>query len=197
MTYILSGSPNVVKRRCFISYHHEDQVEVNTFVKTFDHAWDVLDARGLGQEMTDDIINSTNTDYVMARIRQLFLKGSSVTLVMMGRCTWARRYVDWEIQSSLRQDRDNVPNGLLGIKLPSFAFGNGQFPERLDMNLISPAARAAGKTDCYARTIDYPRTLEALTTAIQAAFQRRSTHTQLIVNPHDRFGYNKKCLTWI
>lgn len=197
MTYILSGSPKFAKRRCFISYHHDDQSEVDDFVKTFDHAWNLLDARGLGQEMTDDIINSTNSDYVMVRIRDLFLRGSSVTLVMLGRCTWARRYVDWEIQASLRQDRGIVPNGLLGIKLPSFALGQGRFPERLDMNLISPAQQAAGKTECYARTIDYPQNLAILTTAIEAAFQRRTSHAGLIVNPRDRFSYNKRCFTWI
>jgi MTH538 TIR-like domain (DUF1863) len=78
--------------------------------------------------MAEDIIDSDDTDYVMRRIREVYLKGSTVTLVMLGRCTWARRYVDWEIQASLRQDRGIVPNGLLGIKLPSFQKNGGTFP---------------------------------------------------------------------
>lgn len=52
--------------------------------------------------MNDDIINSTDTNYVMRRIRELYLKDSTVTIVLMGKYTYTRRYVDWEIQASLR-----------------------------------------------------------------------------------------------
>ena len=111
----------VVRRKCFISYHHDDQDEVDTFIRTFDHEKDAFISRGLGHEMSQDIIDSNDTDYVMRRIRELFLKGSSVTLILLGRCTWARRYVDWEIQASLRSGTTVTPNGLLGIKLRSYA----------------------------------------------------------------------------
>ena len=175
------------KRTCFISYHHADQNEVDQFIRTFDHAWDVFSARGLGQEMNQDVIDSTDTDYVMTRIRQDYLKGSSVTLVMLGRCTWSRRYVDWEIQASLRQDRGIDPNGLLGVKLPSY-LENGYFPQRFNQNLLQ-----ANKADCYARWIGYPPNLQYLENAIEAAFQRRTSHVALIVNPRDRMRYNSPC----
>lgn len=106
----------IVRRKCFISYHHEDQWYVNKFVDDFDHYADTFIARGLGQSMADEIINSTNTDYVMSQIRVRYLRDSSVTIVLMGPCTWARRYVDWEIQSSLRSGAQTTPNGLLAIK---------------------------------------------------------------------------------
>ncbi|WP_229884472.1 TIR domain-containing protein [Roseobacter sp. MH60115] len=123
----------VVRRKCFISYHHADQEAVDQFVKDFDHEHDTFIARGLGAEMPGDVIQSTNSDYIMRRIREKFLGGSTVTIVLMGRCTWARRYVDWELQSSLRHGGNTTPNGLLGIKLPSF----GGFPPRFDNNLSS------------------------------------------------------------
>ena len=44
--------------------------------------------------MEDDVIDSNNTDYVMQRIRQLYLQDSTVTLVLIGKCTWARRFGD-------------------------------------------------------------------------------------------------------
>lgn len=187
MAQFISGSSITPRRNCFISYHHADQNAVDSFVRTFDHAWDVLTARGLGREMTDDIIDSNDTDYVMSRIRQDFLKGSSVTIVMIGRCTWARRYVDWEIQASLRQDRGIVPNGLLGVKLPSYP-PNGPFPERFNANLMQ-----SGQTDCYARWIEYPANVATLQSAVEAAFQRRTTHAHLIKNPQDRFRHNRDC----
>ena len=103
-----------VRRKCFISYHHADQDEVDKFVRTFDHEHNIFISRGLGKEMSQDIVDSTDTDYVMRRIRELYLSDSTVTIVMLGKCTWARRYVDWEIQSSLRNGATVTANGLLG-----------------------------------------------------------------------------------
>ncbi|MGO9572473.1 MAG: TIR domain-containing protein [Desulfomonilaceae bacterium] len=183
---------NVVRRKCFISYHHADQVWVDHFVKTFDHDRNLFIARGLGQTMTQDIIDSTDTDYVMRRIRELYIADSTVTLVMLGKCTWARRYVDWEIQASLRAPQNGLPNGLLGVKLPTYPEGT-DFPERLNKNLLSETKKAAGQTDCFARWIAYPQTSDALWVAIEAAFQRRKTHAHLIDNPRDRSTYNRQC----
>lgn len=175
-----------VRHKCFISYHHADQKIVDEFVKTFDHKHDVFIVRQLG-EMPDDIINSTNTDYVMRRIREDYIRDSTVTIVMMGVCTWARRYVDWEIQASLRPGTNtSLPNGLLGIKLPTFA----RFPERFDMNLVPPGGM---KDTNYAGYIDYPTNAQTLANAIDWAFGRRTTHCEFITNPRDRFGYNRQC----
>ena len=120
-----------VRRKCFISYHHADQAAVSQFIRDFDHTHDCFIARGLGTEMPGDVIQSTNTDYVMSKIRERFLSDSTVTIVLMGGCTWSRRYVDWEIQSSLRRGQNVTPNGLLGIKLRSFT----SFPPRFENNL--------------------------------------------------------------
>lgn len=181
-----------IRRKCFISYHHADQAEVSAFVRDFDHSYDAFISRGLGQEMTDEIINSTDVDYVMRRIRERFLRDSTVTLVMLGRCTWARRYVDWEIQASLRRGVSLIPNGLLAIKLPSFIEGT-PFPERLDANLASGTDQANGMMFRYAAHMSYPSSLSALSEAIEGAYQRRTTHANNIINRRERFSYNRQC----
>src|SRR5690606_9063791 len=120
-----------VRRKCFISYHHDgDQGAVDTLIRQFDHGRNLFIARGLGQEMPGDVINSTDPEYVMRRIRELFISDSSVTIVVLGRCTWARRYVDWEIQASLRYSDESLPNGLLGIRLSP----DVQYPARFNDN---------------------------------------------------------------
>jgi hypothetical protein len=139
--------------------------------------------------MAQDIIDSRDPDYVMRRIRELYISDSTVTLVMFGKCTWARRYVDWEIQASLRAPQNGLPNGLLGIKLPTFTEGTS-FPERFNNNLIH---KVRGDIDCFARHMPYPQTLDSLWQAIEAAFQRRTTHAHLIKNPRESFSYNKQC----
>lgn len=178
-----------VRHKCFISYHHADQAEVDDFISTFDNDRDVFIARGLGQEMGGDIIDSDDTTYVMRRIRELYLRDSTVTIVLMGKCTWARRYVDWELQSSLRNGETVTANGLLGIKLPSYPKTTGQYPNRVNLNLKQDDAQE----DCYARWIEYPSRKDTLSNAIDAAFNRRSTHAKWIENPRDRFSYNRSC----
>lgn len=177
-----------VRHRCFVSYHHADQDAVDQFISTFDHERNVFIARGLGQEMSQDIVNSDDPVYVMRRIRELYLRDSTVTLVLMGRCTWARRYVDWEIQASLRHGDTVTANGLLGIKLPSFP-NDGRYPNRLNLNLKQDDNQA----DCYARWIDYPSRRDVLSSAIDAAFARRTSNSNWIENPRDRFKYNRTC----
>lgn len=174
-----------IRRKCFISYHHADQDAVNQFVRDFDHEYDTLIARGLGEEMPGDVIGSTNTDYVMRRIRERFLSDSTVTIVILGRCTWARRYVDWELQASLRNGEYTMPNGLLGIRLPTF----GGYPQRFNANLSSDWP----SVDCYGRHMEYPASTAELVIAIEAAYQRRTTHRHLINNPRDRMSYNRQC----
>jgi len=176
-----------VRHRVFISYHHDDQDEVEEFIETFDHERKVFIARGLGVDMEQDIIDSTNTDYVMSQIRKLYLKDSTVTIVLIGKCTWARRYVDWEIQASLRHGETVTPNGLLGIKLPSY--NKSGYPDRLNKNL----KQNDQQKDCYARVIDYPARKDTLANQIDDAFQARTSRAHLIVNSRDRFKYNRTC----
>jgi hypothetical protein len=180
-----------VRQKVFISYHHEDQDEVDDFINTYDKKRNVFIARGLGVEMESDIIESDDADYVMRRIRELYLKDSTVTVVLMGQCTWARRYVDWEIQSSLRQGKTVTPNGLLGIKLPSFKKTTG-YPNRLNLNLKS--SDKPEQVNCYARVMDYPTRMDTLAIQIEVAFQVRSKRASLIVNPRDRFANNGSCI---
>ena len=45
-----------VKHKVFISYHHDDQDEVEKFIDTFDHEHKVFIARALGVGMEQDII---------------------------------------------------------------------------------------------------------------------------------------------
>lgn len=178
-----------VRHKVFLSYHHDDQNEVEQFIEMFDHERKVFITRALGVGMEQDIIDSDDTDYVMRRIRELYLKDSTITIVLLGKCTWARRYVDWEIQASLRSGESITPNGLLGVKLLSYPKRGGRFPHRLNLNL----KQSNDQEDCYARWIEYPARRDTLANQIHAAFNRRFTHKKWINNPRERFRYNRQC----
>lgn len=82
------------RHKCFISYHAADTDEVIQFIDDFGTEFI---AKTIGVTDEDDFIDSTNTAYVMDQVRTKYLGDSSVTIVLIGKCTWARRYVDWEI----------------------------------------------------------------------------------------------------
>jgi hypothetical protein len=176
-----------VRRKVFISYHHDDQDEAGEFIETFDYERKVFITRGVGVDIEQEIIDSDDTDYVMRKIRELYLKDSTATIVLIGKCTWARRYVDWEIQASLRHGEIVTPNGLLGIVLPSGG-KKPKPPERLNYNLPEK-----NSDEAYARWYWYPQRKDALANWIEDAFQARTDRANLIVNPKDRFKYNKTC----
>jgi len=177
-----------IRRKCFLSYHHADQDEVDEFVRVFDEERDVFITRGLGITSDEDIINSDDTDYVMQRIREDYLGDSTVTIVLIGNCTWARRFVDWEIQASLRHGETVVPLGVMGICLPSYKKGT-KIPNRLSINLRDKDS----DKDSYARWYVYPNRKDTLASWIEDAFDARTSRENLIINPRDRFKYNKSC----
>jgi len=162
------------RHKTFISYHHADEAEVAAFIDHFDHDHDVLISRGIGASMAGDVIDSTNADYIKQRIRQLYLRDSSVTLVMVGAETWGRRFVDWEVAASLRNTATSSRNGLLAITLPSIANSTRTLPARVDDNVDG--------TNGYARWMKYPTSTLDLGQMIDAAYTRRTTHASVVDN---------------
>jgi hypothetical protein len=114
-----------IRRTCFISYHARDSEATNQFIDRFGST-NVI-KRGI--TMPDEIVDSSDSGYVMRRIRERFLANSTVTIVLVGRNTWGRRFVDWEVQASLRPPA----NGLLAVSLG----GAPKLPHRVAINVAS------------------------------------------------------------
>lgn len=173
------------RHKCFISYHKVDEVEVANFVNTFDHAHDVFISHGIGADMPGDIIDSEGRDYIMRQIRERYLTNTTVTISLIGRCTWSRKFVDWEIASTLRNDSKNRRSGLLGILLPSaYGMDGYQVPPRLADNLSSG-------DDGYASLYSYPTSVWGLTGMIETAFTNRTVRVP--VNDRPLFSNNRFC----
>ena len=56
------------------------------------------------RSVEDGDIDDTNlsTETIRQKIRDDFIADATVTVVLIGPCTWQRKHVDWEIGSSLR-----------------------------------------------------------------------------------------------
>ena len=176
----------VPKRKVFVSFHQQNRTEVDAFIEQWATSQGVFIPKALGVSDNDVFISSTNPDYVMSQIRAKYLQDSSVTIVLIGKCTHSRRYVDWEIKSSLRQGESDAPNGLIGILLPSQG-NTAHLPQRFADNWKS------GETGCYARYRSAPTTTTELRGWIEDAFAARTSRASLITNEQDRMGYNAQC----
>jgi hypothetical protein len=168
----------------FISYHQDDQDEVEEFLDEFE---DSFISKVLGVSDEDDFIDSDDTDYIMRRIREKYLTDSTVTIVMIGACTWSRKYVDWEIASTLRNDANNKRSGLLATTLKSEANGAKRLPARLDDNVN----RDSENNDIgYARWMKYPKSASSLEAWIEDAYDQRDTEPD---NSRDLRERNSTC----
>ena len=152
-----------VRHKTFISYHHDDQEEVDNFIETFDHDRDVFIARAVGSDQTmDELIESDDDDYVMRRIREEHIRDSTVTLVFVGKNTWTRKFVDWELAASLHQGpKAGLPNGVLAILSPELS--EAILPDRFVDNWESG----------YAKFYPYPKNRTQLAKWIDQAFDAR------------------------
>ena len=173
---------NFTKRNVFISHYKGDKSEVDAFIKSFEN---VFIPKVLGANDNDEFINSTNPEYVMQRIREKYLGDSTVTIVLIGACTHSRRYVDWEIKSSLQQGK-HLPNGLMSIVLSS-QNNTAHLPERLKANWKQ------GHEGCYARYWPYPSSEQEMWEWIEDAYLARTKRASLIDNSMPMMGYNARC----
>ena len=168
-----------MQHKVFISYHHKDDKAVSDFVNNYSNS-NVFIKRIVGDEYGTSI-NSNNVDYTMRVIRENYLADSTVTIVMIGKETFKRKYVDWEIASTLRNDQNNKRSGLVGIFLPGCNVHNTTIPARLMDNFTSG----------YDKLYNYPYDQKQLSQIINYAFYARTERAHLIDNSRKLKEYNE------
>ena len=168
------------KHKVFVSFHHEDQISKDRFVQMMGD--DIVD-----KSIEDgDIDDLAMVDTVRRNIRDNFIADATVTVVLIGRCTWQRKYVDWEIGSSLSHTLHNSRCGLLGILLPNHQDFNA---DKCHLSFIPPrlADNCAGENS-FAKIYDWIGDISAIKNYIHQAFLRREMSPN---NSRDQFAKNR------
>ncbi len=102
--------------KVFISYHHEndqtyrdDMIEMGTDFGVFiDKSVD-----------TGDISEYLSDETIREKIRDEYLRDSTVTILLAGTETKWRKHIDWELYSSMFDGVRNKKSGILVVNLPS------------------------------------------------------------------------------
>ena len=106
----------MVKRKCFISFKTEDMVYKETIQE--------LDLELIDKSLKEPI-NSDDEDYIMRKIREDYLKDSTVTIFLIGLKSHEnlgleeQKFIKRELQASLFNGESNSRNGILGVVLPT------------------------------------------------------------------------------
>lgn len=105
--------------KVYVSYHHsiEDQEYRNHFEEILLANQDVVIMKSV---QVGNIDPNSDAEIVQQKIRDVYLKDSTVTIVLIGSETWKRKHVDWEIGASIRKTQNSPSSGLLGIVLPTY-----------------------------------------------------------------------------
>ncbi len=159
----------VDKPKIFVTFHTDDfeyKVRFDEICK------DIAITRSIKEgEIPDGKVTETTIQY----IRDNYIKDTSVTIVLIGKSTWQRKYIDWEIYSSLIRSAHSTSSGLFGITLPSYPHNYGKYylntiPPRLFDNTNKGDNTKFGYADVHEWSED-PHTIKCW---IEQALSKRS-----------------------
>ena len=180
--------PRQRRHKVFVSYYHEnDQASRNCFERLFADVYDIMDSRSV---KIDAIPKGLTLDEVSRRIRDDYLSDSTVTVVLIGKDTWRRKHVDWEIAGTIRDTQANQRSGLLGILLPTHTSYN-----RDEYNPYTIPPRLHYNLECgFAELYSWSESPDDVASWVDRAYRRR----RMIIpdNSSVRFSKNWKGPRW-
>ena len=176
------------KHKVFVSYHHElDECYKNRFEHLFG---EVFNAIIPGSVDIGDIDPNLQTETIRQKIRDEYLRDTSVTVVLIGEETWQRKHVDWEIGMSIRDTLYNPRSGLLGILLPSYPRTN---PTKYNSCTIPP--RLYDNIKCeFASIYNWSENAMKVQKWVHQAYLRKSKVPP--DNSRSLFGQNRTGAKW-
>ena len=102
--------------KVFISYHHQNDQSYKNLLIERNRIDPIFIDRSVN---TGDISDFLEDQAIRQKIRDDYLRDSTVTIVLVGTQTKSRKHIDWEIYSSMYDGLRNKKSGILVINLPT------------------------------------------------------------------------------
>jgi len=154
--------------RVFISYHHKfDQYKKNKLARLIEESGNFDYSVEVG-----DIENESgiSDERIYQIIRDDYLRETTVTILILGRCTHHRKHIDREIGSSLMSSKYNSRNGLVVLVADDYlgkTFLQADCGERISKNILNGYA-------IVSRFSDVENNPYKLNNLIQQAYSKRN-----------------------
>ena len=180
------------RHKVFVSYHHAlDESYKKIFELRFGNSFGAIVP---GSVNDGDIDPYLSTETIRQKIRDEYLRDTSVTVVLIGPQTWQRKHVDWEIGSSLRNTIANPRSGLLGILLPTYDKHYGRV-DRSKYNSATIPPRLFDNIQCnFASIHNWTEDAATVQGWIHEAYLRKGR--VLPDNSRENFGKNRTGDSW-
>ena len=101
--------------KVFISYHHDLDQSYKDYLVWMGSEYEIFIDRSVD---TGDISDDLDDESIRRKIRDEYLRDSTVTIVLVGLETKRRKHIDWEIYSSMIDGQVNKKSGILVVNLP-------------------------------------------------------------------------------
>jgi hypothetical protein len=176
------------RHKVFVSYHHaNDQYYREEFEKLFSDTYDIMVSKSV---QIGEIDPNLKTETIRQKIRDEYLRDTTVTVVLIGKETWKRKHVDWEIAASIRNTQYNPRSGLIGIFLPTYPLSSDN---KFNHCTIPPRLYDNWKCD-FAKLYNWSTNPTVVQRWIHEAFKRRTE-----INPdnsYQNFSNNRTSDGW-
>ena len=106
----------MTKHKVFISYHHKNDQDYKNSLCELNKICDIFIDMSVN---TNDIDDDLDDETIRTKIRDDYLKDSTVTILLVGTETKNRKHIDWELYSSMYDGAVNKKSGVLVINLPT------------------------------------------------------------------------------
>lgn len=103
------------KHKVFISYYHDQDQRCKNQLVALAQEHDTFIDKSVDTGDIDD--TELSDEQIRQRIRDEYLRDSTVTIVLVGKETRKRKHVDWEIYSSMRDSAKNKKSGIIAVTL--------------------------------------------------------------------------------
>lgn len=104
------------KHKVFISYHHDNDQQYKEKLLEINEKHQIFID---GSVDTGDISDDLTDEQIRIKIRDDYLRDTTVTILLVGTETKNRKHIDWETYSSMIDGAINKKSGILVIQLPS------------------------------------------------------------------------------
>ena len=119
---------NIPRHKVFISYYHQDDQDYkNYLIQLIEYNPNlgryqfIFDDYSVSENDIDD--TGMSDEAVRKEIRDNYIKDATVLILLCGKHTKDRKFIDWEIHAAMFDTKNNPKLGILVINLPTL---NGQ-----------------------------------------------------------------------
>lgn len=105
------------KHKVFISYYHKDDQCYKDKLLKLNKKYDIFDNYSVPENDVDD--SGKTRESIRKIIRDKYIKDATVLVLLCGRNTRRRKFIDWELHAAMYDTKKNPKMGILVINLPT------------------------------------------------------------------------------